>query len=196
MGACRRAVLLPETVEHVRKKRRIDPFSCVPHGDDGHRLLGSHEHLDPAPLAGELDGVGQQVPDGLLQAVGIAKQEDRTPLGGDIERNAFGLRPWADHVRRRVDDVGEIDGQHFKVQLAGDDARQIQQVFHELRLRPGVALNRAQGMLDAPGFDRLVEDHRRPPEDGVQRCPQLVRQGGKEFVFDSVRLDVRCALLQ
>jgi len=82
------------------------------------------------------------------------------------------------------------------MQLAGDDAREIQQVFHQLRLGAGVSLNRTQGVPDAPGFERFVEDHRRPPEDGVQRGPQFVRQGREEFVLDAVRLDMCGALLQ
>ena len=76
MQACRRGVHLPEPLEQMRPKRRIDALSRVPDDDFGLRIEMTQFDVDPAAGRGELDGVGQEIPDNLLQPVRVAGDSD------------------------------------------------------------------------------------------------------------------------
>ena len=75
---------------------------------------------------------------------------------------------------------------HLQPQLAGDDARDVEEVFDQSRLRARVALD----ALEAAFPRRLIgagrAQHPRPAEHRVQRRPQLVRQRGQEFVLQPI----------
>ena len=96
----------------------------------------------PAPRR-ELHRVGQQVPDDLLQAVGVAghgagaRIEHRLQRGSPLASAAGRTR-----VERRLDDATPAStGLHVEAQLAGDDAGDVEQVLDELELGVGVALD-------------------------------------------------------
>src|SRR6185369_13765929 len=71
---------LAELIEHVRKKCRLDAGASVFHGE--HRFVASGQERDgDSPLARrELNGVGQQVCDDLLQAREIPRNRERRQL--------------------------------------------------------------------------------------------------------------------
>ena len=73
----RRAVGLPEAVEHMRKKIRPDPFACI--ADDDFDVIGSpcDRDINAAIFRRELDGVAQEVPDDLLES-------PKSPLTGSL----------------------------------------------------------------------------------------------------------------
>jgi hypothetical protein len=61
-------------------------------------------------------------------------------------------------------------------QLARDDARHVEHVFDEQRLRPCVSFDDFQHRRDARRLNLSMAQHRGPSEDGVQGSPQLVRK--------------------
>jgi hypothetical protein len=74
------------------------------------------------------------------------------------------------------------------VELAGDDARDVQQVLDDLRLGAGIALHRLQGpdallLGQAPGAQQLE-----PAEHRRERRAQLVGHGGEEVILEPVGL--------
>ena len=92
-------------------------------------------------------------------------------------------RPRARPRRRRRAQIGF----ELEPQLAGDDARDVEDVLDELGLRPRVALDG----LERPAERRRLRPRRsrsmpRPAEDGVERRAQLVRDGGEELVLGAV----------
>ena len=97
---------LPEAVKHVGQRRGGDPLSIV--GDNQlHMGIDSFQpNLDLAALGRELDGVGDQVPDDLFQAPGVA----------------------GDQADACVDDVGES----YRLRLGGG-SHGVNSGFHDLR---------------------------------------------------------------
>jgi hypothetical protein len=76
----------------------------------------------------------------------------------------------------------------FEAQGPGGDARNVQQVLDQLRLRARVAFDRLQ-RADALFLGQLRgTQHVCPAEHGIQRCAQLVRDGGQKLVFGAVGL--------
>src|SRR5262249_36950029 len=88
----------------------IDTPAVVAHDQAGLRVGAVERDLDPAPLEGELDGVGQQVPGHLLEARRISRHRGagRVEAGDDLDLLA---------VRGRLD-RGDGGGDHVR-QLYG-----------------------------------------------------------------------------
>ena len=70
------AVRLPERVEHVRQELGFDAGAAVLNGQD-EPVFPRQPDIDLAVRRRELDGVREQVPDHLLQAIGIAQRHGR-----------------------------------------------------------------------------------------------------------------------
>src|SRR6185503_7350165 len=58
---------LPTTLEHVRQELRADSLPRVGHGHFHLQADAFDRHVDASAFGGELDGVGEEVPDHLMQ---------------------------------------------------------------------------------------------------------------------------------
>jgi len=80
-------VLLPETLEKVGDEGRIDAPARVRDLESGNAALPGQAHVHPLARRRELDGVGDQVRDDLLQSGHVPEDRgirvDATP-GGDV----------------------------------------------------------------------------------------------------------------
>src|SRR5262245_66655645 len=87
-----RRVGLAEAFKDIGQEIRADAFARVAHGDANVRVNALQPRFDAASLRGELDGVGEQVPDYLPQANGGAG--DLADFGGEVslERETVGVR--------------------------------------------------------------------------------------------------------
>src|SRR6266542_6408183 len=75
----RRASLeLAETVEDKGEKLRLDPLAGVAHSDRNMRSLAFEADRDLPSCGRELDGIGHEVPDDLLQTVGVSCHRPRS----------------------------------------------------------------------------------------------------------------------
>ena len=61
-----RRVGLSEAFKDIGQEIGADTFACITHGDANVRGYALKAHFDAASLRGELDRVGEQVPDHLL----------------------------------------------------------------------------------------------------------------------------------
>src|SRR5688500_19521191 len=77
VGTIARAVGLPEAVEHARQDVRRDAGAFIADTDDGVVFLRRDGDRDRSALMAELYGVGQEIPDDLLQAVRIGSDRER-----------------------------------------------------------------------------------------------------------------------
>ena len=127
-----------------------DALAGVADDDLDVRVHPLQVHLDaPAPRR-ELHGVDQQVPDDLLEAVGIAGDPGRPRIEHRLQPEALGLGGRPHGVERRLHDGLQVDRPHVEPHLAGHDARDVQHVVDELHLRVGVAhddVERPRGRL-------------------------------------------------
>ena len=73
MGAGCRDVGLPKAFEHIRKELRTDALTSVCHDDLNARLEPLRSDFDASARRRELDRIGQEIPDHLLQPFRIAR---------------------------------------------------------------------------------------------------------------------------
>ncbi len=188
VGAGDRPVGLAEAVEDVRQEVGADADAGVGHPDDGVAPLLAQADLDPARPGGELDGVGEQVPDHLLQPVGVAEDRARQRADRDVEEDPLGVGRRAHGLERGVDDAAQLDRLEVEPELAGDDARDVEQVVDQLRLERALRSIVSSARAPAAAIELAGAQHLHPAEDGVERGPQLVGEGGQELVLGAVGL--------
>ena len=98
----------------------------------------------------------------------------RTPLA-----SAAGM----DRRQRRVDDLGEAHLLDVEAEGSRDDPREVEQVLDELGLDLGIPVDRVEALLDVLVVELAGTEQSRPADDGVERGPQLVREGREELVL-------------
>ena len=79
-------------------------------------------------------------------------------------------------------------GATLQMQLAGDDARDVEQIADQLRLNLRVALDHLHRSRHRRRIEQAGAQHPRPAVDGVERRAQLVGQRRQELVLASVGL--------
>src|SRR5262249_9602514 len=91
-----RSVGLPEAVEDVRQKFRLDALAAVDYDDADAFGVALHPQLDPPAFGGEFDGVREQVPNYLLQAVRVATHHFglRAEMGDQLDSFRLGRRAY------------------------------------------------------------------------------------------------------
>ena len=76
-GRC--AVGLTESVEDMRQELGFNPYTVVADGDFDLISGAAQTHFDTPAFVRELDGIRQQVPDDLLQTIGVAENSLSSP---------------------------------------------------------------------------------------------------------------------
>src|SRR5262249_12343700 len=151
-----RRVGLAEAVKDVWQEIRADAFARVAHGDANVWVHALQLRFDATALRRELDRVGEQVPDDLLQPDRIAG--DLTNFGGQVglERDALRLRRRVDRPNRILyhrDQVHRADGES---ELPTNDAGRVQQIVDQVSLRLPAALDDVRRLFDIPGVQAAV----------------------------------------
>src|SRR5919204_10165 len=129
------AVALAEAVEDVGEEVGVDAGARV---RDRHlglavRARESHAH---APARGrELDGVREEVPEDLLQALGVARDLRGRVVEARLNLDLFGLRGGAHRLDGGAHDRAQLDAPRVETHLPRDDARHVEQVVDDLLLR-------------------------------------------------------------
>ncbi len=102
-------VTLAEPLENVRQEFRLDPGAGISHRDRHRLAIAFDAHLDVAVPGRELDGVGNEIPDNLLQPIGIGGDLTELRIDVDGHPDALGVggrqnrRNRIVHQRRHVD---------------------------------------------------------------------------------------------
>ena len=114
----------------------------------------------------------------------------RNPAGSVADRHLERGFPWrrrsAGPPRPPRAPRAEIDRLGLETQLAGDDARDVEDVLDQHRLRLGVALDRLERLARLLGREVARAQHAGPSDHRRQRRAQLVRQRGQELVLGAV----------
>ena len=178
---------LSERLKTMREKGGANTPSGIPDNDPGLAVCSLNRHGDGVTGPGEFYGIGQQVPDDLLQSRRVA--DDRQPIAdGEVESNPFGLRRQPDGLDRTFGGTPDVDELLAEREFARHDPRQVEHVIDEGGLSSSAAFNRlhrhASGLRIEPAEGQQLS----PPEDGRQGGPQLVREGGQELVLGAIGL--------
>ena len=172
----------PEAIEDVRQQRRRNALAGIPHLDDDVAVRAAKRHVDPALLGRELDGVREQVPDDLLQAIGI-----RHDGPGLVEHDAEVDRLRGRGRPQRGDGGGDDRRRVHLLQRdpkpAGDDTREDEEVLDELGERVGVALDRFERARLAVGVEPAAAQPPDPAHQRIERRAQLVRERAEKLVL-------------
>ena len=143
-------------------------------------------HVDAPTLGRELDGVGQEIPDHLLQAIGVARHRP----GPRVERGDQGqilARGGGAHgLDRRLHHRDRVHDPDFEAQLAADDPRDVEQVLDQLALSARVPLDGLERARGRRGVEARGTQGHRPAQHGVERRAQLVGERGEELVLHAV----------
>ncbi len=142
-----------------------------------------HAHVDLAAL-GELDRVVGEIDEDLAQPQGIAHEVGRH-VGRHVEHQLQPLHAGlvAHHVGHAFQHAVEHEGLFFHDQLAGLDAREIQDVIDH----PQQVLAGLLDLGDVVGLARReprLEREVRHPDDGVHRGADLMAHVGQEVGFE------------
>src|SRR5262245_45219157 len=99
----------------MRKELRLDAFPVIAHDDGDVRVRAFEREFDTPAFGCELDRIREQVPDDLLQAVGVACDlaRERVQIGGYT--NAFGLRRRMRHIEGGGDYGDKVHRLYFEL---------------------------------------------------------------------------------
>ena len=180
-------ISLPEPVEDVGKEVGFNPDTCVGHSNlsVGWRL----EQLDDdaAPCRREFDGVRQQIPEDLLNAIGIPGNRRIQRFEIYINLDPFGVTGRANDVDCGLDDRRQIDGLDVEAQLAADDSTEIQQVVDQASLQVHVPANHREVIPHRAGQCLVGFHFGDGDEHGGQRSTELVAKQSQEAVLGGAR---------
>ena len=155
-----------------------------------HRVVGPpagphRQHAQPhAALGGELQGVGQQVLEDLLQALGVGDQAAlQRGIDLDVEAEALRFRLMAERPRHGLEHVGEEDLLGVDGDGAGLDLGEVEDVGDQVQEVGAGAVDGA-GELDLLGLEvavGIVGELLAQDQDRVERRAQLVAHVGQEL---------------
>src|SRR6185503_12784443 len=114
----------------------------------------------------------------------------------DPKLDALCFGEGGDNLDRSTDDSEDIYRRDLELEFAGHDTRDVEQILDQLILRACIAFcgfKRVGGLI---GGERATAEHVYPPQQGIERCAQFVRDGCEEFVLETVgRLGFRARSL-
>src|SRR5439155_1621453 len=172
----------------MRQQLRLDACALIGHGNARERPGALQPDPDTRARRTELDGIGEEVPDDLLQPIGFGKERTSSRIEGGVQLDILRVRHALDRLDGRLDDGQRIDLSAFNPQLARDDARDVEEILDQLRKEFRVPLDH---LKPSCGADRILESdpqHAGPSEHRRERRAQLVRDHRQEMVLRLVRL--------
>ena len=136
------------------------------------------------PCDGELEGVGEQVLENLLQALRIAREDARqVVVDVDVERQVLGLGDVAERCARRCRAGAERDLLGFDGDRARLDLREVENVVDQRQQvgAGGVDVARELDLLGRQVAAGVLGELLAENQDRVERRAQLVRHVGEEL---------------
>jgi hypothetical protein len=128
----------------------------------------------------ELERVGHEIADDLLQTDGIRMHPDR--FNRDLD-DSFDLIARRDDRDARSHALGQIERVPLEYDFSGRDPADVEQIVHEARHVQRLALNDVAGSCGARFLEIREGKHLDGAADGTQRVAKLVREHGEEFVL-------------
>jgi hypothetical protein len=163
-----------ERLEELGQDVGGDPGAAVGYPEPRVCARALQAYLDMATGRRELDGVRDEVQDDLIEPERIGDDRRHRFVERYFQADRLLLRVGLHRSYRLFDDLHGLDGAQVEAKGRGGDARQVEEITDELRLRANAALDRVDGPRSV-GVGRALRTQRvRPGEDRVERRPQLV----------------------
>jgi hypothetical protein len=93
------------------------------------RVHSLQQDLNLSALGSEFDGVAQQVPEDLLQACRIARNDHALRIENALQTYPFCLRRWLDRIECASDDFYQRYLLHIEPESPRHDAAQIEKII-------------------------------------------------------------------
>src|SRR5690349_2108932 len=134
-----RTVSLPKSIEDVRQKLLAYPTARIRNTHLHRSAYARNLHTNaPAPVS-KLHRIRQQTPNHLLKPVSIAGNHRRRRVEILLDLDALCLSSRTNYIDRILDDRHHFQWMQIEIKIAGDDARHVENVVDDLRLRFCVA---------------------------------------------------------
>jgi len=117
-----RGVLLPKSIENIRQKFATDAFTIVADSDFRTRVALPNTHNDATATRSELDRVGQQIDNHLLQPARITRHPGAMGIDLLIDGDRFCRGSLRHAFEGMANDLGEFDRLQIETKLSGGDA--------------------------------------------------------------------------
>ena len=151
-----RRLRLAERLENVRQKLRIDSFAGVGDGDLHLRGRAPRRHLAPFPPRGvNFTAFESRFQITCWMRVGSATITPRVGASDSRDGDVLRVRGRVHRLDRVHDHARDLDRLRREAQLAGDDARDVEDVVDEPRLKLRAAGDRRDGLVE----HRIVGRH-------------------------------------
>src|SRR5215467_4370483 len=182
-------VELLERLEEPRQVVFADPDAGVGHTQPDGVRLGHDTDQHPA-LRGELNRVRQQIEHDLLDLRAVRRQRRELERHVLLDLELLAARQWHRRLDALVHQLVQVDllGEHLE--LAGLDAREVEDPVDELQEMRAAVVDRADvGLLPLGQLAvQPVKQHLREPDDRIERRPELVRHARQELRLQPARL--------
>jgi hypothetical protein len=122
----------------------------------------------------------------LLHPTFIARNRAGLDVENGLDLYAFGICRRTHHVDCSPDHLRQFALDNLQLHLAGNDARHIQHIIDELCLGAAISFDDFHTFLQI-GFIVFVRaKNRRPAQDGVERCADLVTQRREKQILGAI----------
>src|SRR5262249_26352182 len=182
-----RAVGLAEPLEDVRQELRLDADAGIADRDLDPVSGAPQPRFDAPAFARELDGVREQVPDGLLQTASVADHHAALAFNRRAQGHPFHCGAGPDDVDGGLKDAFDLDRLGVEFEPAGDDARGVEDVIDQSCLRLRALRNYFSRVTRLVWRERAAGEHARPTHDRVEWRGALVRNRGQKFILHPAR---------
>ncbi len=170
VAACCGSVGLSEALEDEWQEARVDALSAVAdtdfHAAGPFAINLAREDRDHAIRRGEFDGVGEEVPQNLLQPSRVAVNRTRL-LDRGVQAHILRIGAGLHSRNGCVDHGGQIHPLQFHRQLARQNPAHVEQILHHARLEFGIAVDDLDALRHGPGAAILAQNAG-PAHDGIQ----------------------------
>src|SRR5215831_9087698 len=153
----------------MRQKFPIYAQSGVGHAQDRFRTFYADTRFDASALRSELDRIAEQVPDDLLQPIGIAEDDCRFGPDVDCEVEVLRFKSGTHALSRSLKDRAELGFARLQTQISGDHPRHVEQIVDQLRLRARIALDDVERPDLACVVELSAAQQLRPAEYRIER---------------------------
>ena len=116
-----RAVRLAESIEDITQKLRGDPYAGVADRDLDPIRNSRQASFDAAAFVGELDCVGEEVPEDLLYAVGVTQDRAGLLIAYNLQGDPFRFGAGPNDINSRLKNRTNLDWAGLQIESARDE---------------------------------------------------------------------------
>src|SRR5882672_7750213 len=117
---------LSKPIEDVGQESGLDAYAGIFDRDLDLTLGAPQARFDVPSFTGEFDGVREQIPNGLLQTVGVTEDHAVRRFNHFAQDNSFRFGAGPDDIDGGMKDVLDHDRLSLELEAAGDDPRGVE----------------------------------------------------------------------